>query len=405
MKVAIIGCGFAGLSAALEIKHHEVTIFERSSELLPVGAGILLQPLGMAVLEQFEILNEVIGLGDRISLLSGSNTKGKQILNLEYSKYDPNRFGLGIHRGYLFKEVLKKVNQKEIKIKLGENVSTVTSYNGRYKFISNEKEYTDFDIVIACNGAKSTLRNKLKGWRYQREYPWGAFWGVFKNEGIATDVLYQKYAGTKQLFGLLPCGKNPVTDEKIVNFFWSIRKNHVNQTIQNGIESFKNEVFDLDNSSESVLTQIDSFDDLIFTTYHDVYCNKWNHDNLIFIGDSIHGMSPQLGIGLNMALFDGYLLGQVLNSPTFKIDDLTKLKNYRHRQNLYYHLTSQLLTRFFQSDFNILGAFRDLVFPKLPHIRPLDQLMIDSLCGHKTGFFGTKSPHEQIEEFSNQITY
>ena len=53
MKIAIIGCGYAGLSAALSINKHEVTIFEQSEQLLPVGAGILLQPLGRKILELY----------------------------------------------------------------------------------------------------------------------------------------------------------------------------------------------------------------------------------------------------------------------------------------------------------------------------------------------------------------
>ncbi len=54
LRVAIVGCGSAGPAAAtlLARQGHEVRLFERASECRPVGAGFLLQPSGLAVLEE-----------------------------------------------------------------------------------------------------------------------------------------------------------------------------------------------------------------------------------------------------------------------------------------------------------------------------------------------------------------
>src|SRR5689334_11483650 len=53
-RVGVVGFGIAGSAAAylLAKAGHSVTLLERASELAPVGAGLLLQPSGQAVLRR-----------------------------------------------------------------------------------------------------------------------------------------------------------------------------------------------------------------------------------------------------------------------------------------------------------------------------------------------------------------
>jgi len=48
LRIAIIGCGPGGLTAALLLKRagHDVTLYERFSEAKPLGSGFVIQPTG-----------------------------------------------------------------------------------------------------------------------------------------------------------------------------------------------------------------------------------------------------------------------------------------------------------------------------------------------------------------------
>ena len=58
MRVAVVGCGTGGPAAALLLKAagHDVEIFERFNTPSPIGAGLLLQPTGQAVLARLGLL-------------------------------------------------------------------------------------------------------------------------------------------------------------------------------------------------------------------------------------------------------------------------------------------------------------------------------------------------------------
>jgi len=71
MKIAIVGSGTAGPAAAIMLGRdgHDVDVFERAKKKEAVGAGFLLQPTGMAVLESMGILEELLPHTARIDRL------------------------------------------------------------------------------------------------------------------------------------------------------------------------------------------------------------------------------------------------------------------------------------------------------------------------------------------------
>lgn len=389
MKIAIIGAGFAGLATASVLDGHDITIYEQAPELKPVGAGVLIQPFGLSVLRALDLDEQVIQSGDKINRLYGLTTNDKSILNLRYDKYESDYFGVGIHRGTLFNLLLDKAKLNNPKILINTEIFKIENYHQNPRVIFSDGSSSDpFDLMIVANGSKSALRSLLTGRKFEQEYPWGALWGVFDNVDIDTSTLFQRYDNTTKLLGFLPCGKHPVTKNPSVSFFWSLRSTAYDTLKAKGIENFKEELRKFDPACTSVLSQINSLDDFSYVTYTDVHIKKWMEGKVLFIGDSVHGMSPQLGLGANMAIYDGWLTGELLKNGG--INSLHKISDIRKKQNVYYHRVSRLMTPFFQSDHKLLGHLRDAVFPILPTIGFLDRLMVETLYGLRDGVFSKR---------------
>ena len=90
----------------LDGQGHDVTLFERFESAQPIGSGIILQPTGLAVLQELGLLSDILRLGKRIDRMSGiAMPAGKRVLNVNYQMLDGELYGLAVHRAALF-EVL-----------------------------------------------------------------------------------------------------------------------------------------------------------------------------------------------------------------------------------------------------------------------------------------------------------
>src|ERR1700754_5037026 len=99
-RIGIIGSGIAGMASAVAPARdgHDVTVVERFAAARPLGAGLILQPSGLSVLDRLGALDEAQRWGARILALDGRTVDGRRVLDLEYGELH----GLGIHRAGLF---------------------------------------------------------------------------------------------------------------------------------------------------------------------------------------------------------------------------------------------------------------------------------------------------------------
>ena len=114
LDVGIVGCGTAGPAAALFLARagHKVTIYERVAHPTAVGAGIILQPTGQAVLARLGLAEEVISRGARLDGLEVTRHGTGTLLELAYRDVSEAYFGVGLHRGVLFSALYHAVREQ-----------------------------------------------------------------------------------------------------------------------------------------------------------------------------------------------------------------------------------------------------------------------------------------------------
>ncbi|MCA9022785.1 MAG: FAD-dependent monooxygenase, partial [Planctomycetaceae bacterium] len=293
MKIAIVGCGIAGAAAGhlLTSQGHAVTIFEQAAQCGPVGAGILIQPIGQAVLQSLGIYDDIYRQSARLNWIEARQHTGKRLIQLEYQRLRSDLYGLGVHRGLLFSALLSLAKQSGAEIQ--EN-SRIAGYqvlpSGVALKLESEESTEVFDFIIATDGARSGLRN-VSGIEFKgAEYAYGALWTTGACAAVQ-DRLFQVVEGTQKLAGLLPIGNGECS------FFWGLTAVQFNEFQQQGLDVWKKEVFQLCSQAEEIVDPIDSFEELTFTTYHNVSMRSWWTDRIVFLGDAAHPTSPHLGQG------------------------------------------------------------------------------------------------------------
>lgn len=397
LTIAVIGSGTAGLAAALFLTKdgHQVTIFEKYVIPRPVGAGILLQPTGLACLSALGLGEKILQYGARITDLYGRAMNGKVVFDIRYGDLKPHYFGLGIHRGALFSVLHDEAVRLRIKIVSScDIVKTVIEGEYRTIFDLQGEHRGSFDLVIDASGARSVLRQECGYLRYHKPYPYAAVWGVCEDPGqkLCGHSLQQRYEDARVMIGGLSIGKRPLDQKETLAFFWSLPATSYTAWRESDFNQWKQYVGSYWPEIEPYLQQFSSPDDLTFAQYSDTIMMQWHNNRLVFIGDAAHCTSPQLGQGANLALADALTLATCLKEDA---DVNTALVNYsklRKSHVSFYQVASRWLTPLFQSESIAAAWLRDNlfgIFCKTPYVRTE---MLRTLSGIKTGLFTHLNP-------------
>lgn len=392
MRVGVVGAGTAGAAAAafLGLAGHEVTVLERVPDPGPVGAGIVLQPTGLTVLERLGVRERVVARGARLDALRCVSTRRRTVVHLVYERLGAAVFGLGTHRGLLFEALMDAMRRASVTIRCGVDLITVDREGELPVLVARDgARHGPYELVVIADGARSALRDALGSTRRDAAYPWGALWFVAEDpEGEHRGELFQVVEGTGRFLGLLPTGLGPGegTGSK-VSLFWSVRCDAVGDLRRAGLDAFKREVLRCEPRAEAVLDQIDDIDQLLVAQYRDVVLSRYHAGRLVCIGDAAHSMSPQLGQGANLALYDAMVLSECLAERADVPDALARYTERRRLHLAFYQRMSRWLTPFFQSDAHRLGPLRDLGMSFACRVPPIRTQMLRTMCGAKRGLF------------------
>ncbi len=398
LDVGVVGGGTAGCAAAafLARQGHAVTVYERVANPGPVGAGITLQPSGLAVLRALGVADEVIARGAPFKTLLCTTGTGRTLLSLSYDDASAPAFGLGIHRGVIFEAVYRAAREAGARFVLGATCEDlVRPPRGKARLAIMDADGRPLGIhqlVIVADGARSQLRDETVIPKHVAQYPWGALWFVGKDpSGELSKVLHQVVDGNQRMIGLLPTGKGPLSvgeDGAHVSLFVSVRATEVARIRARGLAAFQDEYARLSPTAEPVLAQLPPMDQIVFTQYHDVTMYPWNTGNVVYIGDAAHAMSPQLGQGCNLALMDAMVLAEKVATYTYLPDALDAYSRSRRSHLQFYSWATRLLTPFFQGDEPWFGILRDLGMPMMMRVPWMRRMMTRSMCGTLTSVLG-----------------
>lgn len=395
LDVGVIGCGTAGPAAALFLSRagHAVTVYERVEDPKPVGAGIILQPTGQAVLARLGLADEVIRRGARLDGLRVHRHDKTPLLQLSYAHVDASLFGVGLHRGVLFQVLYGAVVREKIPLRLGVSCERLEVDRGRYFIVdAGGMRWGPHDLIVVADGARSRLRDETGTGRRADPYPWGALWFIAKDpEQVFKRELYQMVRGTRRMLGFLPSGLGPIegrADDDVpeVSLYWSLATSDLEHFRTRGFSAWKDEIRAMAPESEFILDAIESPRDVLFSAYHDVVMSPWHTRGIVTLGDAAHAMSPQLGQGANLALWDAMVLADCLHAEGSDIVRALDSYSRQRRDHLgYYQWVTRALTPFFQSRHDILGTLRDLAMPLLNKIAFFNRAMVLGMCGTADG--------------------
>jgi 2-polyprenyl-6-methoxyphenol hydroxylase-like FAD-dependent oxidoreductase len=380
--VAVVGAGPAGLAIALMLARQgrRVMVHERFASPRPVGAGFMLQPTGLHVLDGLGLTPRVEAGGQRIDHIVGREARrGRVVLDVRYRDLKHPRPAIGIHRAAMFAILHDACVEAGVDFETDREI--VAADSGRLVDVAGRRSVS-FNLVVDASGARSAIAAGRGAER--RDLAWGALWTTVPWLGPPFDptALEQVYLGASRMLGVLPCGALPdAPAAPLATFFWSLKTEIWADWHAQGLATWKNQCLRLWPELTPVLEAISDPEQMTLASYGHHTLAFPVADRLAIIGDAAHSTSPQLGQGVNMGLLDARVLADALETEA----DLTSaLSAYARRRRWHVRLYQALslgFTPFYQADGRLLPWVRDHVLGKVARLPFSPRLLAATVSG------------------------
>ncbi|KAF7627606.1 putative salicylate hydroxylase [Aspergillus flavus] len=334
MKVIIVGAGIGGLTCAIACRREklDVIVLERSSVLLPVGAGIQIPPNGLRVLQELDLKQEVLEKGAIVKSMDLRRYKdGGLITSMECGQTVAREYGgpwVIIHRADYQQILFDRALLMGAKVCFGATVDDLDVENTQV--ILEGGETVAGDIIIGADGLWSKVRHAI----FDRPVPL-----------IETgDMAYRAVFPRKQLENLHNpeidslCSKTSVTawlgPEKHAVFYPVRGGEEYNlvllqpdnlptgiRTNEGDLEEMKSAFRDWDATLQKLISCISSV--VRWKLCHLPELDTWSKGSVTLLGDACHPTLPYQAQGAAMAAEDGAVLGMLMGSVVERIDTPT----------------------------------------------------------------------------------
>ncbi|KAF9924806.1 hypothetical protein BGZ65_008138, partial [Modicella reniformis] len=161
--VMIVGAGIGGLMLAMLLEKLDISyrVFERASEVRPLGSAIMLDATILPVFEQLGLLEDIQKIAlpchkaefynDRMKRLGDIDFTGHEKL-LGYANYI-------VTRTSLYQLLLQHIPTHNVSVNM--NVIRTEDHEGRVQIYCSDNTRYEADILVGADGVFSTVRQSL----------------------------------------------------------------------------------------------------------------------------------------------------------------------------------------------------------------------------------------------------
>ena len=281
-----------------------VTLVERTDTPTAVGAGLLLQPNGLAVLRGLGIDEDALG-GTPVGATALRNAAGRQLVPMSTLDYGSGLDHVRAIRRSTLHDVLLDLVQRESAIQTRFGTAAVSaSPDGTVQLEQNGRTDTaGADLVVGADGVGSKVRTggrfDVTGQRDRSTY--------FRAVVPAGEPLTGEYWTSLGLFGGAPLGDG---DQY---FYGDAGAAPVARALAaRNMPALRRAWADALPAAGVLLDRVARFDDLLVNDVSTIYCGSWVDGRLVLLGDAAHAMQPTAGQGANSALLDAVALAEAL---------------------------------------------------------------------------------------------
>jgi 2-polyprenyl-6-methoxyphenol hydroxylase-like FAD-dependent oxidoreductase len=299
-KAIVCGSGIAGLSAtiALAMKGWSVDVYERSSVIREIGAGIFLKANGLRVLEFYGLLD---GVRRDCIVLRGARTLNRHGEVLQSRTMPESNPVWNIQRQLLIRALFDRAIELGARVHAGSAVDAV-SPDGT---VSTGGRQLRADLVVAADGVNSVARHALGLDRPAQAPLSGAIrLLVPRTSWEAEDIVREFWSGRRRV-GISPC-----TQADAFVYFIAPLSEDRGARVPIDLEYWSANFPKL--ASEGLFERAE-YAEGTHHRYPLVNSLSWGKGGVALVGDAAHALPPTLGQGAGLSLMNTLLLSEYVS--------------------------------------------------------------------------------------------
>src|SRR5262245_25951878 len=330
LRTLVVGGGIGGLSVACELSRRglPVTVLEQAPKPAPVGAGIIMNPNAMRVLDRNGLGDALRARGWPYWARETHDHRGRLLARRDYRPlYAAGRLATGtlVHRAHLH-DVLHEALPAGV-VRFGVRVVAVEADAGGVRVTTGGGERLDADLLVGADGIHSVVRATVFGATGPVYLGYRSHRLVVENrDGIE---FFTEFLGRGKRIGLVPISRAQL-------YVWTTF-NSPRESTRIGLGSVA-ELRALfaefaDPRVTGALGAVASTEAVLCTDVEEVHQAPWVKARALLLGDAAHALTPNMGQGAGMAMEDAAVLGEELESAAVSRQPLsTALARYETRR-------------------------------------------------------------------------
>ena len=307
ISTLIVGGGIGGLSLARELalRGLPATVLEKAPQINPVGAGIIMNPNAMAVLERNGLAEAVRADSWPYLARETCDARGRRLALRDYRPlYEAGKLARGalVHRAHLLGVLLSSLPSAAVRF--GIAVTAVEQQGDRMRVRSAAGETFEADVLVGADGIHSAVRTQLFGPAEPLYMGYRSHRFVVDNPAIPH---FTEFLGHGRRIGLVPIS------EKRLYVWTTFNSPRERPPRGQGIEELRAHFAEFtDARIVEVFSRLRSADGVILTDIEELRVERWSQGSAALLGDAVHAMTPNIGQGAGMAMEDAAVLAEEL---------------------------------------------------------------------------------------------
>ncbi|WP_421506077.1 FAD-dependent urate hydroxylase HpxO [Erwinia rhapontici] len=330
MKAIIIGAGIGGMCTAIALKRCGIDseVYEAVKEIKPVGAAISIWPNGVKCLNYLGMKDALRAIGGPMHYMAYKDYQSAETLtqfSLDALVQDSGERPYPVARSELQSMLLNTWGFDNVQF--GKRVSRVEQRSDGVTAFFEDGSEAQGDLLIACDGTHSVVRESVLGYATERRYAGYVNWNglVEIDESLAPANQWTTFVGEGKRVSLMPIAGNRFY------FFFDV-------PLPKGLA--EDRISLRDDLSRYFTGWAAPVQQLIAQLNPETTNRVEIHDiepfaqlvkgRVALLGDAAHSTTPDIGQGGCAAMEDAVVLAMTLHSNSLGIEDA--LLRYQHKR-------------------------------------------------------------------------